>query len=387
MADAPRIAVVMPVYNEATSISNFVTEILNHPRATETTLLVVNDASTDDSGDVLDALASSDPRLHVLHNAQNMGHGPSTIRALTAGVESSADVIVATDGDGHIATEDLFDLGEAAWEHNSVVEGVRASRDDPWFRRLASLGTRLLVWTRSGMWPTDANTPHRAYPREYLAGLLGRLPEKASTPNLLTSAITRTTDEGVREQPITVINRNVADPHGSTWGQRLRAVPSSRFIRFCVKATVEWVRFDIGQQQPRDTRHRVHKFTVGRGSIGRYGVIGVTGVTLDFLIFWGLITLGMVPLFATVLGTLTGIVNNYWWNSTLNFRTPLSSRRGSRFIIIGLSGLALSAVLLQTLISVGADPITAKWVSIPLVVAGQFLANKYWTFRDDSAPA
>lgn len=379
--NAPRIAIVMPVYNEAKSIEDFVWEILSHPGSSDTTLHIVDDMSDDGSSELLDLIAANNPRILVSHNTQNMGHGPSTIRALQAGLMSKADVIVSTDGDGHIETENLFELAQSAWERNRVVEGSRTSRDDPLFRRVVSLVTRLLVGARAGALPKDANTPHRAYPRKYLAGLLERLPQKGSIPNLLISAISRSSEGAVWEQPITVIGRNVGDPRGSTWGQRRSAVPSSRFVRFCIKAAVEWVRFDIGEQTPRTVRQQVHTIAVGRGSVGRYAVIGGSGVTLDFLIFWGLVTLGMAPTFATALGTLTGIVNNYWWNSALNFRTPISSRRGGRFIVVGLSGLVFSVALFQTLTSLGAGPIAAKWISIPLVVTAQFLANKFWTFR------
>ena len=129
------------------------------------------------------------------------------------------------------------------------------------------------------------------------------------------------------------------------------------------------------------THHRLWRVVTGRGSVGRYGVIGVTGVAIDFLIFALLIGLGMLPVIATTISTLAGITNNYTWNSLLNFRLKLSSKRGAKFLTVGLIGLAASAGLLQLLITLGLDPITAKWLSIPVVVGGQFLANKFWTFR------
>ena len=120
----------------------------------------------------------------------------------------------------------------------------------------------------------------------------------------------------------------------------------------------------------------------GRGSVGRYGVIGVTGVAIDFIIFAFLVSAGMLTVMATTISTLAGITNNYTWNSLLNFRLKLSGTRGAKFLTVGLIGLATSAGLLHLLITLGFDPITAKWLSIPVVVGGQFLANKFWTFRE-----
>ena len=92
----------------------------------------------------------------------------------------------------------------------------------------------------------------------------------------------------------------------------------------------------------------------------------------------------MLPVLATTISTLAGITNNYTWNSLLNFRLKLSGKRGAKFLTVGLIGLATSAGLLQLLITLGLDPITAKWISIPVVVGGQFLANKFWTFRHNT---
>lgn len=120
---------------------------------------------------------------------------------------------------------------------------------------------------------------------------------------------------------------------------------------------------------------------LGRGSVARYGVIGVTGVALDFIIFALLVRVGIFPVVATAIGTLVGIVNNYAWNSYFNFRFALSRKRGARFLIVGLVGLASSAGLLQLLVTAGLDPLVAKWISFPIVVGCQFLANKFWTFK------
>lgn len=129
---------------------------------------------------------------------------------------------------------------------------------------------------------------------------------------------------------------------------------------------------------------RLWRWVSGRGSIGRYGVIGVTGVAIDFLIFALLIRTGMLPVIATTISTLAGITNNYTWNSLLNFRMKISGKRGVKFLTVGVLGLATSAGLLQLFLSLGLVPITAKLLSIPVVVAGQFLANKFWTFGTKS---
>lgn len=120
---------------------------------------------------------------------------------------------------------------------------------------------------------------------------------------------------------------------------------------------------------------------IERGSIGRYVAIGMTGMALDALLFVLFIHLGIAPVLATLLSTLTGIINNYVLNSKFNFHMALNVTSGLRFIIVGFLGLLLSVIVLQLLLGAGVSAIGAKAVSIPAVVVSQFLANKYWSFR------
>jgi putative flippase GtrA len=119
---------------------------------------------------------------------------------------------------------------------------------------------------------------------------------------------------------------------------------------------------------------------LGRGTLGRYALIGISGITLDFVLFVVLTRVGVDPVPATVVSTLAGIVNNYVLNATLNFGTGVSLTSGWRFIAVGLLGLLIATVSLDLLIRVGLDPLLAKAISVPCVVAGQFLANKHWSF-------
>lgn len=119
----------------------------------------------------------------------------------------------------------------------------------------------------------------------------------------------------------------------------------------------------------------------GPASVGRYAVIGLSGVTLDTLLFYVLTRAGVLPLAATVVSTLVAIGYSYVMNAHFNFRRGLDVRSGWRFVAVGLLGLLVAAVSLQVLIVAGLDPLPAKLVSLPCVLAAQFLANKHWSFR------
>lgn len=119
----------------------------------------------------------------------------------------------------------------------------------------------------------------------------------------------------------------------------------------------------------------------GKKSIGKYGLIGITGVTLDAAAFSTFVHLSVNPILATVISTSLGIGNNYVLNSRYNFKGNFSFTTGARFTTVGVVGLAVSAILLNMALSTGIEPIQGKLLTIPLVVFGQFTANKFWTFN------
>lgn len=244
MPTTPDVVLAMPAFNEEATIAGFLQEIAHAFESTSFHLVVVNDCSTDHTEQVLRELAEKTLPLTVYSNEKNSGHGPSTLTALTLAISQNPSYIVATDGDGHVTGQTLFDLYQVALNsaENTVIEGVRTQRDDPWFRKLVSFATRTLVRQQSGVGPTDANTPFRVYPREVAKTLLDQIPRDHLTPNLMMSTLVRRQGVPYLEVGIVPHKRKGADVNGSTWKQRFRVLPSRRFLKFCWDATAQWVR-------------------------------------------------------------------------------------------------------------------------------------------------
>ncbi len=119
----------------------------------------------------------------------------------------------------------------------------------------------------------------------------------------------------------------------------------------------------------------------GRGSIGRYGLLGFSGIAVDVAVYAGLILLGILPVVATVVSSFLGIVTNYVANAVFNFRVRLDRLQAVKFVIVGVIGLVVAAGVLQLALILGAGVWWAKVVSLAVVIPGQFFANKVWTFR------
>jgi glycosyltransferase involved in cell wall biosynthesis len=90
----PSLAVVVPVYNEAATVTEVIRTVLAQPLVQE--LLVVDDGSTDGAWALLQPLAQSDPRIRLFRHESNQGKGA----ALRTGfAQATAPIVVVQDAD------------------------------------------------------------------------------------------------------------------------------------------------------------------------------------------------------------------------------------------------------------------------------------------------
>src|SRR5438874_8683886 len=89
-----RLSVVMPIYNERTTVRAVVERVLAVPLQIE--LLCVDDGSLDGSREILQELASATPQVRVFFQPQNMGKGAALRRGIQ---EATGNFVIIQDAD------------------------------------------------------------------------------------------------------------------------------------------------------------------------------------------------------------------------------------------------------------------------------------------------
>jgi glycosyltransferase involved in cell wall biosynthesis len=116
-----KLSVLVPVYNEAATVSAALKRVLDVDYPCEVEVVVVNDGSVDGTAVLLDAL--DDPRAKVVHHPVNRGKG-AAIR--TAAQSATGDYMIICDADLEYAPEEIpLLLAPVLGGEATVVYGTR----------------------------------------------------------------------------------------------------------------------------------------------------------------------------------------------------------------------------------------------------------------------
>ncbi len=116
----PQVWLVIPTYNEAENLGPLVAAA--RERLPEgSTILIVDDASPDGTGDVADSLAAADPGVRVLHRPAKLGIGPAYVAGFQAALRGGAELVAQMDADFSHDPGDLPRLLAAARDADLVI--------------------------------------------------------------------------------------------------------------------------------------------------------------------------------------------------------------------------------------------------------------------------
>jgi glycosyltransferase involved in cell wall biosynthesis len=158
------ISVFFPCYNEQDNLVRVVKqalEVLEKLKA-DFEIIIVDDGSSDRTGQIADELAGQDERVKVVHHRTNLGYGA----ALQSGFKAATkELVFYTDGDGQ------FDINEmppllGLMEQYDIVSCYRLNRQDNLVRKINGWCWTKLVCLLFGMKIRDIDCAFKLYKRE-----------------------------------------------------------------------------------------------------------------------------------------------------------------------------------------------------------------------------
>jgi dolichol-phosphate mannosyltransferase len=94
-----RAVLMIPTYNEKENIQELIHEILNLPLNFDLSVLVVDDNSPDETGEIVRRLAEKEKRIQVLIRKKRRGRGAAGIDGFKAALRLNPDYVIEMDGD------------------------------------------------------------------------------------------------------------------------------------------------------------------------------------------------------------------------------------------------------------------------------------------------
>lgn len=169
----PCVSVVMPVFNERATVEEVVHAVLAQRPVQQ--LIVVDDASSDGSGEILEKLATGESRIQVVRHQENQGKGA----ALRSGIaQAMGDIVIIQDADLEYDPAEYYLLldpilsGKADAVYGSRFRGGLGAHRVLYFWH--SIGNGLLTLCSNmatDLNLTDMETCYKAFRREVIRSI------------------------------------------------------------------------------------------------------------------------------------------------------------------------------------------------------------------------
>ena len=119
------------------------------------------------------------------------------------------------------------------------------------------------------------------------------------------------------------------------------------------------------------------------GSIWRWGLVGVTTATIDYMIFVLLYSVISSVLVANFCAGLVSISFNYTSHYFWSFKSRSDhTKAGLKYLINLITFWSINTLLLKALIIGGFDPKIAKLIPIPLIAPLSFISLRFFIFKN-----
>jgi dolichol-phosphate mannosyltransferase len=165
-----RPAVVIPTYNESDNLAALISGLYSH--TSDLTVVVVDDKSPDGTGEIAEAIATENPRVHPIHRPRKLGLGTAHIAGIKWAMSQDLDPILTMDADFSHSPRYVPDLLRALSTFDTVI-GSRYVKGGGTLhcsvpRKVLSRSANKLARLVLGLKANDCTAGFRAYRRVVL---------------------------------------------------------------------------------------------------------------------------------------------------------------------------------------------------------------------------
>jgi len=217
------LSVVMPVYNEKATITKIIKKVLEIDIVKE--LIIVDDHSTDGTGDVLKSLPL-DERVKIFYHSKNMGKGA----ALRTGFKYvTGDVAVIQDADLEYDPVEFTAMikpivdGVADVVYGSRLTGGKPQRVHMFWHKAGNTLLSLLTNILFNSTLSDVETCYKMFRKSVLDGIYINSDDFSVEPEI-TAKILKNKNLRIYEMPIAYYGRTYAEGKKITWRHGLSAI-------------------------------------------------------------------------------------------------------------------------------------------------------------------
>ncbi|CAG5002861.1 Undecaprenyl-phosphate 4-deoxy-4-formamido-L-arabinose transferase [Dyadobacter sp. CECT 9275] len=236
------LSIVMPAYNEQDCIEKVVhswTSFLQRKFPNDnTTLIVINDGSKDNTKVLLDKLKTEVSNLTVIHQ-KNGGHGNAVVNGYRTALKLDSQYVFQTDSDDQFISDDFDKLWEKR-DKSQFILGYRQVRHDASVRLFITKFLRGTISAVYGTFIMDSNIPFRLIKGSFLKKLMDQLPDpEPFAPNIFLAVMAKKSGQETFDIPITHKDRETGEVSIVKWN----------LWKVCIRSFKELLRFRLELNQ------------------------------------------------------------------------------------------------------------------------------------------
>jgi glycosyltransferase involved in cell wall biosynthesis len=160
------LSVVLPAYNEEQIIADTIFAVLEALQTWQMDfeILVINDGSSDRTGEIVAELADMHPQIRLIRHSTNQGYGAALVSGFMA---AQKDLTFFMDSDGQFNIRSLQEFF-LYMDASDAVIGYRIDRQDTWMRKCNAWGWNALIRVVLGVQVHDIDCAFKLFQTDFL---------------------------------------------------------------------------------------------------------------------------------------------------------------------------------------------------------------------------